>query len=377
MQYRTLGSTGIKVSALGYGAMRLPVKPGGKPSDVDEEKAIACIHRAFDLGVNYIDTAHGYHGGMSEVVVGKAVAGRRDRIIVSTKNPYRKSDAGEWRRTLDKSLDRLKMDYLDLLLIHYVSYDEVVGPMAGPGHSLDAALKARDEGLFRHFSFSSHDKPENIIRLIDTGMFATMTVQYNLLDRANEKAIAHAHEKGMGVIIMGPIGGGRLVEPSEFQKLIPGGGKSTPEIALRFVLSNPAVSTALSGMNAIQQVEENCASASREEPMSAAEMRQVERMLKERQKLAELYCTGCGYCLPCPNEVNIPACFHAMNYHRVYGLTELARREYRAIRPDSKQADKKGKRADQCKECGDCEDKCPQKIPIREQLKEAAERLGK
>jgi len=376
MQYRTLGNTGIRVSALGYGAMRLPMRPGGERTDVDEEKAVECIHRAFDLGVNYIDTAHGYHGGESEVVVGKAVDGRRDQIIVSTKNPYRKSDADEWRRTLDLSLDRLKLDYIDLLLIHYVSYSEVVGPMAGPGNSLEAALKAKEEGLFQHFCFSSHDTPENIIKLIDTGMFATMTVQYNLLDRANEEAIAYAHEKGMGVIIMGPIGGGRLVEPSEFQKAIPGGAKSTPEIALRFVLSNPAVSTALSGMNAIEQVEENCASASREEPLSAGEVAQVEQMLQDRQKLAELYCTGCNYCLPCPNDVNIPACFRAMNLERVYGLHAHAKREYRSIKPDAKQADKKGERADACQECGKCEEKCPQDIPIMEQLKEVAKTLG-
>lgn len=376
MQYRSLGSTGIRVSALGFGAMRLPLKPGGQATDVDEDKAIECIHRAFDLGVNYIDSAHGYHGGVSEVVVGKAVAGRRDRVILSTKNPYRQSDAQEWRRRLETSLDRMKVDYFDLYLIHYVSYSEVVGAMSGKGNSLDEARKAQAEGLFKHFSFSSHDTPANIIKLIDTGLFATMTVQYNLLDRANEKAIAHAQEKGMGVIIMGPIGGGRLVAPSEFQKMIPGGAKSTPEIALRFVLSNPAVSTALSGMNTVQQVVENCATASREEPLSAGEMQQVEKMLKEQKKLAELYCTGCNYCMPCPNDVNIPASFRAMNYHRVYGLTDHARREYRAIKPDSTDPAKKGLPAGECKECGKCEEKCPQKIPIMEQLKETAKALG-
>jgi predicted aldo/keto reductase-like oxidoreductase len=214
-----------------------------------------------------------------------------------------------------------------------------------------------------------------MIKCIDTGLFATLTCQYNLLDRANEKAMAHAHEKGMGVIIMGPVGGGRLVAPSQFQQFITAGAKSTPEIALRFVLSNPAVSTALSGMNKIEQVEENVATASRAQLLSDEERLRVLEMLEKNKKLADLYCTGCNYCMPCPNEVQIPTNFRLMNYHRVYGLSEHARRQYRAISPTG-WGENKGRRADECKECGKCEPKCPQKIPIMEQLKEVAAALG-
>ncbi len=372
MQYRTLGQTGIKVSALGFGAMRLPVQPDRK---VNRAEAVRVIHRAFDLGVNYIDTAFGYHGGESEEVVGAALKGRRDGITLSTKNPYKQGSGAEWRKNLETSLRRLHVDCIDLYLFHYLAWKELSGAMTAPAGPVEEAAKARKEGKIRFLSFSCHDAPENMIRCVDTGLFATLTCQYNLLDRANEKAIAHAHAKGLGVIIMGPVGGGRLVAPSEFQKLAHVNAKSTPDIALRFVLSNPAVSTAMSGMNSIQQVEENCASASRPEPLTDEERLRIGEMLEKNKRLADLYCTGCNYCMPCPNEVQIPTNFRLMNYHRIYGLTEWARKQYRAISPTA-WGENKGRKAEECKECGECEAKCPQKIEIMKQLKEVAKTLG-
>ena len=372
MQYRMLGSTGIKVSALGFGAMRLPTQPDRK---VARAEAVRVIHRAFELGVNYIDTAHGYHGGESEEVVGEALKGWRDKVTVSTKNPYKQSSGAEWRKNLETSLRRLGVDCIDLYLYHFLSWTEISGPMAVAGGPIEEAQKALKEGKIRFLSFSCHDKPENMIKCVDTGLFATLTCQYNLLDRANEKAMAHAHAKGMGVIIMGPVGGGRLVAPSEFQKITHVHAKSTPEIALRFVLSNPVVSTAMSGMNAIQQVEENCATASRPEPLGDEERLRVIEALEKSKKLAALYCTGCNYCMPCPNEVQIPTNFRLMNYHRIYGLTEYAKKQYKNITPTS-WGENKGRRAEECKECGKCEDKCPQKIPIQKQLREVAKVLG-
>ena len=236
--------------------------------------------------------------------------------------------------------------------------------------------KAKEEGLIRHKCFSSHDKPENIKTLIDTGDFEGMLVQYNLLDRRNEEAIAYAAEKGLGVAIMGPVGGGRLVAPSEqIQKTV--GAKSTPEVALRFVLSNPNVTLTLSGMNSMAMVEENTATAGREEPLTAEEKQQVMGMLEETKQLSDLYCTGCGYCMSCPNDIDIPANFTAMNYYNVWGLAEHAKKEYNRL-GEKKISD--GSRveawAEACIECGECEPKCPQDIPIREQLKETATALS-
>ena len=200
-----------------------------------------------------------------------------------------------------------------------------------------------------------------------------MLVQYNLLDRVNEEAIALAAAKGMGVEIMGPVGGGRLGFASEQLAGTIDNMASTPDLALRFVLSNPNISLALSGMNTLDMVEENCASASREEPLTDQEREQVLVAVKENERLSELYCTGCNYCMPCPQGVGIPQAFAAMNLHNVWGLTELAKQNYAQLGPDNKDG---LLQADACVECAECEDKCPQNLPIIEQLAETHAALG-
>ncbi|MGQ9629668.1 MAG: aldo/keto reductase [bacterium] len=367
MQYRQLGNTGIKVSVLGFGCMRLPQKDGA----VDEEEAIRMLRRAYELGVNYFDTAYVYHGQTSEVILGRAIKSMpRDKIYISTKNHIQNDSSKEWRGRLETSLKRLDTDYIDLYLFHGINWKLYQENIKLPNFPMREALRAKEEGLIRHISFSFHDTPENLIKLIDTGDFETVTLQYNILDRSNEGGIAYAKEKGMGVIVMGPVGGGRLGAPSEaIQKLIPGGVKSTAEMALRFVLSNPNVSVALSGMSTMKQLEENVVTASHTEALSAEERRRVEEMLEENKRLADLYCTGCNYCMPCPNGVDIPGNFRIMNYFRVYGLKEYAQRQYNGkLREDDKWANA-------CLECGECEPKCPQNIPIIKQLKETHEAL--
>jgi predicted aldo/keto reductase-like oxidoreductase len=373
MQYKEYGKTGDKVSRLGFGLMRLPMVE----DHVDMELSVQLIRKAIELGVNYLDSAEGYCNSESQIAFGKGIKGLRDKVFVSTKNGYKGESGDEWRRRLDTSLERIDVDYIDFYHSHALSWEQYQG-MLNKGGAMERFRKAKEEGLIRHMCYSCHDSPENMIKLIDTCEFDGMLCQYNLLDRRNEPAIAHAHEKGMGIAIMGPVGGGRLVAPSErIQGVLSGGAKSTPEVALRFVLSNPNVTLALSGMNSMAMVEENAATASREEPLSAEERQGVLDMLEETRKLSDLYCTGCAYCMPCPNDVDIPRNFQLMNYHRVFGLTDYARREYRRL-------EKRRKRdgtvieawAAACVECGECEPKCPQNIPIREQLKETHAALG-
>ncbi len=173
---------------------------------------------------------------------------------------------------------------------------------------------------------------------------------------------------------MGPVGGGRLAAPSEqIRRLIPTEVKSSAEAALRFVLANPNVTCAISGMNSLDMVEENCRVGGRGEPLSVDERRAVNDALAEVQQLADLYCTGCKYCMPCPNDVNIADNFRAMNFHRLYGITGYARRIYNSM--SNPERPRRGKRAEDCIECGECEPKCPQKLPIIEQLKETAAAL--
>jgi predicted aldo/keto reductase-like oxidoreductase len=173
---------------------------------------------------------------------------------------------------------------------------------------------------------------------------------------------------------MGPVGGGRLGLPSPaIRDLLPGKVRSSPELALRFVLSNPRVACALSGMSSMAQVEENAAVASNISPLAPEELERIAESVEENKRLSDLYCTGCNYCMPCPAGVNIPLNFQLMNYHRVYKITGYAREQYAMI---GKFDWMKGKRADECTQCGECEPKCPQKLQIRDQLKETAAALA-
>jgi len=366
MQYREYGNTGKMITALGFGAMRLPE---------DEDYAVEVMRHYLDLGGNLIDTARSYRN--SEKLVGRAVKGRRAQVYLSTKNQAMEGNNYSpdlWKRYLKDSLTALDVDRIDFYHVHTVTWEKIAGPFQAPGGPLEMCQQALDEGIIGHLCFSSHDTPENITKIIDTGLFDGMVVQYNLLDRkqhygsrtagaGNEPAIAHAHEKGMGVLIMGSVAGGRLAmgESEQLKEMLTGTTTSIPDLAIRYVLANSGVSAALSGMNTVDMVEENVASASHEEPLTEAEYEQIRKIVQRNEKLAELYCTGCEYCLPCPQGINIPKIFEAMNYHRVWGLTEHARSIYQDIDPN----------AEACVECGQCEEKCPQNIPIIERLKES------
>ncbi len=368
MLYRPFGNTGVEVSILGFGAMRLKEVERNGQWEVDEDLAIAIIHRAFELGVNYIDTAYGYCHGNSERVVGRALKGWRDRVYVATKVPtYLIESRGDYRRFLEEQLQRLDVDCIDFYHFHALNQERFENVVL-KYDLLEEARKARDEGLVRYICFSFHDRPEVMMRLIDIGIFDAVLCQYNLLDRSNEEAMAYAHSRGVGVAVMGPVGGGRLAGPYRLLQQL-GGEKyaSGPELALRFVFSNPHVSVALSGMNTMEMVEENARIASRHEPLNDEEMARIRTMMREYQKLADLYCTECAYCMPCPNGVDIPTNFRLMNYYRVYGLEDWAREEYRKM-PEEK-------RASACLGCGECEPKCPQKISVRQRLEEVARTL--
>jgi predicted aldo/keto reductase-like oxidoreductase len=373
MIYKTFGRTGLQVSALGFGAMRLPMIEKNGKKFVDEDRAIPLIQRALDLGVNYVDTAPYYCDSQSEAVVGKAIKGRRDSLYLSTKNPIEDASGANWRTRLENSLKKMDVDSIDFYHMWGINLNTFETKVDVPGGPMEAALRAKEEGLIKHISFSFHDDAANMFKIIDSGYFETVLCQYNLLDQSNAAGIEHAHRKGMGVVIMGPVGGGRLGAPSDaIRGMLQGKVKSTAEMALRFVLANPAVTIALSGMSTIEMVEENAAVASIPGPLTEEELALVAEMLEENKRLADLYCTGCNYCMPCPMGVNIPRIFQLMNYSRVYGLHDYAKQEYAAL---STGDGKNGKNVDACVECGTCEEKCPQDIKIIRQLRECAEAL--
>jgi len=371
MQYREYGKTGIKVSALGFGCMRLPMED----NHVKEEESIKMLRHAMDLGVNYFDTAVMYCRSESQIVLGKAIKGRRDELYISTKNHYKGDDSGEWRNFLEQSLERLGIDKIDFYHLHDLRLEQYTDHLL-PNGPMDEAHKAKEEGLIEHLCFSSHDDPKNIIKLIDTGEFEGILVQYNLLDRHNEEVIEYAKENGLGVSIMGTVGGGRLIPLSEKLEGMSESKQSTPELAIRFVLSNPGVSVALSGMNTMDMLEENAAAASHSEPLNEEEKQRIQDVMDETKRLEGLYCTGCNYCMPCPVGVDIPANFSAMNMLRVWGLEGRAKRRYRQLGARYEEGKPAPAWAEACVECGECEPECPQDIPIIEKLKEVAEALS-
>jgi predicted aldo/keto reductase-like oxidoreductase len=377
MQFRELGMTGLEVSILGFGAMRLPTSPGPDRRVVNRPETVRIIRYAIDEGVNLVDTAWSYHHGESETAVAEALAdGYRDRVILQTKNPtWLLEKPEDYDKYLEEQLKKLRTDCIDSYLFHSLSKKSLESTVRGM-NLVERAERARDAGKVRHICFSFHDDAVNLRELVDAGIGEAMLVQYNLLDRSNEKTMAYAAGRGMGVMVMGPVGGGRLATPpTEVVEKARTDGREmiTATDALRFVWSNPAVSTALSGMGSMDDVKENLRAAKDFKPLPPDESAKLETILNRNKELGDSYCTLCGYCTPCPEGVNVPLIFELMNYHRVYKAEKYARETYKLIGVLEMFP---GKRADECTECGECGPKCPQDIPIIEQLKEAAAALG-
>ncbi len=363
MDYVQLGRSGLRASRLGFGCLRLPLR---SPTQVDRDEAIPLLRRAVALGINYFDTAVGYCGGDSQRALGEAMQGIRDKVILSTKNPhYDKKDVAGWRRNLEDSLERLRTDRIDVYNFHGLNYETFVKAVAGDDGLYKQMLAAREEGLIHHICHSFHGTAESLKQCIDTGLFESVTLQYNLLDQRLAEGIAYAHENGMGVVVMGPVGGGRLGFPSQKALQLVGGVTSTPDLALRFVLSNEGVSLALSGMATLEQLEQNVQTVSETGRLTPEDHQRIEGAIEERKKLAGLYCTGCNYCMPCPDGVDIPANFEILNSQRVFGLDEYAKSRYAAL----------GGKAALCRLCRKCVALCPQELDIPARLGEAATAL--
>ncbi len=368
MNYRKFGNTGEQISALGFGCMRFPELEAEGKKIVDLDKTDEMLAKAYEQGVNYFDTAPYYCNSNSEAALGHGVKAFRDKVLLSSKFPTEVAKKpGDFRKQLESTLKNLDTDYLDFYHfwgINKGSFDNII--MAQ--ELLKDAQLAKEEGLIRHISFSFHDDPMVIKHIIDTSEnygvpMESMLVQYNLLDRSNEEMLAYAQSKGLGTVAMGPVGGGRLAAPTElYAKLT--GGKSVPtyELAFKFVLGNPDLNCALSGMQNLDMVMQNTALASGSTTFSEEEWKKLGDAMEQLKKFSELYCTGCKYCQPCPAGIEIPKIFNMFTYHNVYGLTDHAKHMFKEY------VEKDGKLRDACINCGYCERKCPQHLKIREEL---------
>jgi predicted aldo/keto reductase-like oxidoreductase len=374
MLYRRFGRLDWAASALGFGAMRLPTI-GGDEANVDQEEAVRMIRYAIDHGVNYVDTAYGYHRGKSEVTVGKALRdGYRGRVRIATKMPVWKIRSEEdMDRYFLEQLSRLQVDYVDFYLLH---------ALHGRAWSKMKRLRVQDwlekklaEGKIRHVGFSFHDEYAVFKKIIDDyGKWDFCQIQYNYADedyQAGTRGLKYAASKGLAVVIMEPIAGGKLaIKPADsIQALwdkMPT-KRSPAEWALRWVWDHPEVSVVLSGMRTMSQVVENVESADRSLPGSLTEEQLViiDRIRRKYKKLGLISCSGCRYCMPCPQGVNIPELLAFYNEYYVKNEAEEVKGRYQKQIPAESRAKK-------CVRCGRCEEICPQKLPIRELLTEAA-----
>lgn len=380
MEYRDFGKIGWKVSALGFGAMRLPTF-GDQPmtKSIRESEAVDMIRYAIDRGVNYVDTAYGYHEQKGESLVGKALRqSYRDRVRIATKSPVwlieKKTD---FDRLLDKQLKRLRTDRIDFYLFHALNKDAWEKTVL-KYDLLKRAEKAISDGKIGGIGFSFHDDYRAFKQIVDGyDDWILAQIQYNYLDTENQagtKGLRYAASKGIPVVVMEPLLGGRLANPPRrirrsFQLR---GKKVAPfEIALKWLWDQPEVTTVLSGMSTMRQVRGNLrvASKSGTGTLSVGERKLVERITREYRKLRVIGCTKCNYCMPCPHGVAIPTNFEEYNDAYVHGDLENARRTYeRFFNPK--------KRAGACKHCGECEKKCPQKLPISDLMTKVHSVLG-
>ena len=368
MNYRKFGNTGEQISALGFGCMRFPELEVDGKKIVNLDRTDEMLAKAYEQGVNYFDTAPYYCNSNSEAALGHGVKAFREKVLLSSKFPTEVAKKpGDFRRQLETTLKRLDTEYLDFYHfwgINKGSFDNIIMKQ----DLLKDAQLAKEEGLIRHISFSFHDAPEVIKYIIDTSEsygvpMESMLVQYNLLDRSNEEMLAYAQSKGLGTVAMGPVGGGRLAAPTElYAKLT--GEKSVPtyELAFKFVLGNPDLNCALSGMENIDMVMKNTALAAGSTSFSEEEWKKLGDAMEQIKKFSELYCTGCKYCQPCPVGIEIPRIFNMFTYHNVYGLTDHAKYMFKDY------VEKGGKLREACVNCGMCENKCPQHLKIREEL---------
>lgn len=370
MQYRVFGKAGIKVSALGYGCMRLPVLNGNN-SQINEAEAVRLIRYAIDHGVNYIDTAYPYHGGNSESIVGKALKDEyRQKIKLATKCPtWLIKTHEDFDKYLNEQLGKLDTDYIDMYLLHALDKKRWESLLKNNVFEfLDNALK---QGKIKYAGFSFHDDLETFKKIVDSYSWDFCQIQYNYMDenyQAGKEGLQYAASKGMAVIIMEPLKGGKLANPPEvvakvFEKA---GGDKPAAWGLKWLLNQPEISVILSGMNSQAQIDENMKTASEIIPGSLDEKDlSIIKFAKDKfRELTRVDCTGCGYCMPCPAGVNIPANFSLYNKASMYNDIENCRKQYND--PDTESI-----KASNCRECGKCESVCPQHLSIRKFLKEA------
>jgi predicted aldo/keto reductase-like oxidoreductase len=370
VQRRLIGNTKEEVSLLGFGCMRLPTLPNG---EIDEAEAIAMIRYAVDHGVNYLDTAYGYHGGKSEGLVGKAIKdGYREKVNIATKLPvWLVKQPEDCSRLFNEQLERLGVETVDFYLLHALNRGS--WQQALENEALEFLEQMQAEGRIRYVGFSFHDDLPVFREIVDAYPWDFCQIQFNYMDECHQAGLAglkYAASKGLGVVIMEPLRGGRLVQnlPPEVEELFKNASvQRTPaEWALRWVADHPEVSIILSGMSRWSDVKENLRVLSEAEPQSLSkeELAVIAQAQEIYNQRVQIPCTDCRYCLPCPQNVAIPRIFRLFNEASMYNSFDGDRFLYEQLVSSNKDAS-------QCIACGNCESVCPQQLEIIELLQMA------
>ena len=384
MLYRKLGKTGQKVSILGFGCMRLPIIEGN-PENINEPLATEMLHYAMDHGVNYIDTAYPYHGisaaqgGKSEILVGNALKNDyRDQVYISTKLPSwlieKKEDLDYY---LDAQLKRLQTDRIDFYLLHGLGQNTWNNlKTLDVLEFLDTAL---EDGKIKYAGFSFHDEVELFKEIVDSYNWSFSQIQYNYMDQnfqAGKEGLEYIAARNLGTVIMEPLRGGCLTNniPPDIQTIWDKAEtkRSPAEWALRFVWDQTEINVVLSGMSTSEQVTENIkiAEDGYADSLTDEEKNLIQEVRDTYNEKIHAGCTGCGYCMPCPNGVDIPLNLNLLNDFYIYQNMEKPAGNYSFLKA-------KGGSASFCTECGECEEKCTQNIPIQKYLKETADLFEK
>ena len=335
MNYRVLGKTGLKISALGFGG--IPIQR------IDAEGTKQLMHKMMAAGVNYIDSARGYT--VSEEYLGYALEGIREHFILATKSMAR--DKEGMARDIDISLKNFRTDYIDLYQFHNPNMAQLEQILA-PGGAMEAMLEAKAAGKIGHIGITLHSL-DVFQKVLEYDWVESVMYPYNIVENQGEATIAKCAEKNIGFIAMKPLAGGALEDAT---------------LAMRFICANPNVSVVIPGMAEEKELNQNLAAANDTAPLSAEELEKMEWIRKE---MGVNFCRRCGYCAPCTSGIGIPAALIAEGYSLRYGLQTYAEQRYAAS----------GAPASSCVDCGLCEERCPYHLPIRQMLRHVAQTFGK
>lgn len=335
MQYKILGKTGLRVSALGFGG--IPIQR------IDAPRTTELMKKLSELGVNYIDSARGYT--VSEQFLGEAIEGMREHFVIATKSMAR--DKAGMENDIATSLKNFRTDYIDLYQVHNPNAEQLA-QVCAPGGALEALREAKRSGKIGHIGLTLHSA-DLFREALELDWVETIMFPYNIVETQGEELIAACAARNIGFICMKPLAGGAIDDA---------------RLAMRFIAQNPNVTVTIPGMAEISELEQNVAAYCDDAPLTEAEIEKIEKIRKD---LGTNFCRRCNYCAPCSAGIGISNVFVAEGYYSRYGLLDYGKAKY----------EMSGAPASSCLDCGLCEQRCPYHLPIRQMLKRVVGVFGK